>query len=802
MAQKKETYPVLPLRDIVVYPKMIVPLFVGRTKSIKALQEVIDTESLVVLLTQKDAAVEEPLEDDVYQVGTLGSVLQMLKLPDGTLKVLIEGVRRVRVSGFVKNDDFMEACVDVLTESERKSMELEALARAVVSQFEEYVKLSKKTPPEVLVSVSQIEDYGKLADTIASHLALKVSEKQELLEASTLKVRFEKILGFMNAEMTLLEVENKIKTRVKKQMEKSQKEYYLNEQMKAIQKELGDDEQEEFAQYMKKIEATKLSPEAREKAVAEAKKLKTMSVMSSEATVVRNYLDWLLDIPWKKTSKVNKDLVLAKEILDRDHYGLDKVKERILEFLAVQARAEKVKGPILCLVGPPGVGKTSIAKSIATAMGRKFVQVSLGGVNDESVIRGHRRTYVGAMCGRILAGMKQAGTINPVFLLDEIDKLSRDIKGDPASALLEVLDPAQNDHFKDNFLEIPYDLSQVLFVLTANSLRTIPAPLLDRMEIIELRSYTEFEKIEIAKRHLISKQEKLCGLKEGTVKLDDELLRKIIQEYTYESGVRGLERQIAAICRKYATDIAEEKPIKEITLKNFREFLGNEYNHEQKIFQGGNVGEVVGLATNAAEIGSCLLIECAYTNGTGKLILTGQMGKVSQESANAAYSLIKQMADKLNIKVEFNKIDLHIHYPALPYGVEGPSAGITTVVAIASAFTNRKVKPLLAMTGEVSLRGRVLPVGGIRDKLIAANRSGMKTIIIPKDNEQDLKDLPKNVRDSFDIHFATHIEQVLEIALEPEKASKSKTQDTKKEATKSQTKNKNSEKKTVKSKNK
>lgn len=789
MAQKKETYPVLPLRDIVVYPKMIVPLFVGRTKSIKALQEVIDTESLVVLLTQKDAAVEEPLEDDVYQVGTLGSVLQMLKLPDGTLKVLIEGVRRVRVSGFVKNDDFMEACVDVLTESERKSMELEALARAVVSQFEEYVKLSKKTPPEVLVSVSQIEDYGKLADTIASHLALKVSEKQELLEASTLKVRFEKILGFMNAEMTLLEVENKIKTRVKKQMEKSQKEYYLNEQMKAIQKELGDDEQEEFAQYMKKIEATKLSPEAREKAVAEAKKLKTMSVMSSEATVVRNYLDWLLDIPWKKTSKVNKDLVLAKEILDRDHYGLDKVKERILEFLAVQARAEKVKGPILCLVGPPGVGKTSLGRSIAEATGRKFVRASLGGMRDEAEIRGHRRTYIGSMPGKIIKGMKKAGSSNPLFLLDEIDKLGNDWRGDPSSALLEVLDPEQNSSFNDHYLEVDYDLSDVMFITTANSL-DMPRPLLDRMEIIRLSGYTEEEKIQIAKQHLIPKIMQENSLKPKELEIADDAVRDIIRYYTREAGVRNLERELSKIARKAVKEIimsesgadkkakksdktekSKKKSVKtiKVSAKNLKDYLGVIRYRYGEAEDSDHIGVTTGLAWTEVG-GDILFIEAVDMPGKGKIIQTGKLGDVMKESIETAFSVVRAHSKDLGIDPEiFEKTDVHVHVPEGATPKDGPSAGIAMYTTLVSVFTKTPVRKDVAMTGEITLQGRVLPIGGLKEKLLSALRAGIKIVIIPKDNEKDLAEIPEIVTKEMKIIPVEEVGEVLKIALRKKK---------------------------------
>ena len=800
-AQPIKQYVALHLTNIVPVPGVGITCDLTGEREIKCVQEAYDKDEKIIIVSSKNGEIA-PDADQIFEYGCLAVIKKITPLNNGGIKALLDGVARAKIKNISKMGAYFIISAVELKDLRADSQLAKNYMREIQEKCRDASKFDRFLPPEIETQIlySNLPP-SQFADMITHMLCKNVKDQQRLLAEQDVCTRLEFLKATLDKFISSIMWKREIDEKVNANISKNQKEMFLREQLHVINEELNGDV-DEIEDFTNKVKALGLPKESEEKVLKEVNRLGKLPFGSPELGYIRNFLETVLDLPWTQKTEDNLDMQQAKKVLDDEHYALDKVKKRILECLAVMKLTNKVSAQIICLVGPPGVGKTSIAKSIATAMGRKFVQVSLGGVNDESVIRGHRRTYVGAMCGRILAGMKQAGTINPVFLLDEIDKLSRDIKGDPASALLEVLDPAQNDHFKDNFLEIPYDLSQVLFVLTANSLRTIPAPLLDRMEIIELRSYTEFEKIEIAKRHLISKQEKLCGLKEGTVKLDDELLRKIIQEYTYESGVRGLERQIAAICRKYATDIAEEKPIKEITLKNFREILGNEYNHEQKIFQGGNVGEVVGLATNAAEIGSCLLIECAYTNGTGKLILTGQMGKVSQESANAAYSLIKQMADKLNIKAEFNKIDLHIHYPALPYGVEGPSAGITTVVAIASAFTNRKVKPLLAMTGEVSLRGRVLPVGGIRDKLIAANRSGMKTIIIPKDNEQDLKDLPKNVRDSFDIHFATHIEQVLEIALEPEKASKSKTQDTKKEATKSQTKNKNSEKKTVKTKNK
>ena len=646
---KKNIYPVLPLRDIVVYPKMIVPLFVGREKSIRALQEVVDQDQNIILLTQKEAAIEDPTENDVYHVGTVGTVLQMLKLPDGTVKVLIEGMERVKISKFIDNPDYMEVEAEILPDAEDNSTELEALVRAVLSQFEEYVKLSKKTPPEVLVSVNQIEDNSKLADTIASHLALKIADKQALLEGRTLKERFEKILGFMDAEITLLEVENKIKTRVKKQMEKSQKEYYLNEQMKAIQKELGDnDEEGEISDYMAKIEKAKLSKEAKEKALAEVKKLKNMSGMSSEATVIRNYLDWLLDIPWKKRSKVNKDISKAMDVLEKDHYGLEKVKERIVEYLAVQSRADKIKGPILCLVGPPGVGKTSLGKSIAKATGRSFVRASLGGMRDEAEIRGHRRTYIGSMPGKIIKGMKKAGTSNPLFLLDEIDKLGNDWRGDPSSALLEVLDPEQNAAFNDHYLEVDYDLSDVMFVTTANSL-DMPRPLLDRMEIIRLSGYTEDEKIEIAKRHLIPKIFSENAVKESELTITEDAIRDIIRYYTREAGVRNLERELATIARKAVKEILLAKGKKkklEVSSKNLDKYLGVRRYSYGEAEQQDHIGVTTGLAWTEVG-GDILFIEAVDMPGKGKITQTGKLGEVMKESIETWCVLIQKIWESI-----------------------------------------------------------------------------------------------------------------------------------------------------------
>ncbi len=769
MAAKKKKYPVLPLRDIVVYPKMIVPLFVGRDKSIRALQSVVDSDGNIILATQKEAAIEDPQADDIYDIGTLGTVVQMLKLPDGTVKVLIEGMERVKILKYVKNKEFLEAEAEVVPEvRDEDGIELAALVRAVLSQFEEYVKLSKKTPPEVLVSVNQIEDYGKLADTIAAHLSLKISEKQALLEGKTLAERFEKILGFMDAELTVLEVENKIKTRVKKQMEKSQKEYYLNEQMKAIQKELGDgDEDSEITEYMKKIEKTKLSKEAKEKALAEVKKLKSMSAMSSEATVVRNYLDWLLDIPWKKRSKVNKDLNKALEILEKDHYGLEKVKERIVEYLAVQARADKVKGPILCLVGPPGVGKTSLGKSIARATGRSFVRASLGGMRDEAEIRGHRRTYIGSMPGKIIKGMKKAATSNPLFLLDEIDKLGNDYRGDPSSALLEVLDPEQNSSFNDHYLEVDYDLSDVMFVTTANSL-DMPRPLLDRMEIIRLSGYTEEEKIEIAKRHLIPKIFNENAVKKQELDISEDAIRDIIRYYTREAGVRNLERELSTIARKAVKEIllSQGKKTKvNVTPKNLEKYLGVIKYRYGEAEQKDHVGVTTGLAWTEVG-GDILFIEAVDMPGKGKVTETGKLGDVMKESIETAYSVVRAHCRELGINPEiFEKTDIHVHVPEGATPKDGPSAGIAMYTTLVSVLTKIPVRKDVAMTGEITLRGRVLPIGGLKEKLLAALRGGIKTVIIPKDNEKDLAEIPDNVKKGMKIIPVSEVSEVINIAL-------------------------------------
>lgn len=767
----KETFPLLPLRDIVVYPKMIVPLFVGREKSIRALQSAIDHDQSIVLATQKDAAVEEPEENDIFKIGTLGTVVQLVKLPDGTVKVLVEGMERVKIDTFIPNDGFMKVEVVSLPETEEHDVEEEALSRAVLSQFEEYVKLSKKTPPEVLVSVSQIDDLNKLADTISSHLSLKIEDKQALLECVTLKERFHKLLELMDSEITLLEVENKIKSRVKKQMEKSQKEYYLNEQMRAIQKELGDGEEENEAEsYMKKIRKTRLSKEAREKALSEVKKLKSMSMMSAEATVVRNYLDWLLDIPWKKYSKVNKDLNKAMAILEEDHYGLEKVKDRILEYLAVQSRADKVKGPILCLFGPPGVGKTSLGQSIARATGRSFVRASLGGMKDEAEIRGHRRTYIGSMPGKIIKGMKKAGTSNPLFLLDEIDKLGSDWRGDPSSALLEVLDPEQNSAFQDHYLEVDYDLSDVMFVTTANSL-DMPRPLLDRMEIIRLSGYTEDEKIEIAKRHLLPKIFKENAVKPKELFINDDAVRDIVRYYTREAGVRNLERELSNIARKAIKALLLGKKKKlpiEVTAKNLSDYLGVRKFSFGEAEQEDHIGVTTGLAWTEVG-GDILFIEAVDMPGKGKVMQTGKLGEVMKESIETAYSVVRSHAEKLGINPEvFEKTDVHVHVPEGATPKDGPSAGIAMYTTLVSVFTKTPVRKDVAMTGEITLQGRVLPIGGLKEKLLSALRGGIKTVIIPQENEKDLADIPSNVKEGLKIIPVSEVGQVLDIALHRE----------------------------------
>ncbi|SNB64047.1 ATP-dependent proteinase. Serine peptidase. MEROPS family S16 [Arboricoccus pini] len=761
------TYPVLPLRDIVVFPHMIVPLFVGREKSILALEEVMKEDKQILLVAQRNASQDDPGKDDIYRVGTVSSVLQLLKLPDGTVKVLVEGNGRAEITDFVENDKFFQVEAKVIEEAALEPREIEALGRAVVGQFEQYVKLNKKVPPEVLVSLGQIEDQSKLADTIAAHLSLKIAEKQELLETGSLTERLERLYGYMEAEISVLQVEKRIRSRVKRQMEKTQREYYLNEQMKAIQKELGEleDGKDEVSELEERIKATRLSKEARERAKTEVKKLRTMSPMSAEATVVRNYLDWMLGIPWKKRTKVIKDIKNAQSILDADHYGLDKVKERIVEYLAVQQRVEKMKGPILCLVGPPGVGKTSLGKSIAKATGRNFVRFSLGGVRDEAEIRGHRRTYIGSMPGKVIQSMKKAKSSNPLFMLDEIDKMGQDFRGDPSSALLEVLDPEQNAAFNDHYLEVDYDLSDVMFVCTSNTLR-MPQPLLDRMEIIRLAGYTEDEKLEIARRHLLPKQRQEHGLKESEWGVDDSALMGLIRYYTREAGVRSLEREIANLARKAVKEIvAGDATAVQVTLDNLDKFAGVRKFRFGEAELEDNIGIVTGLAWT--EVGGELLsIEAVVVPGKGKTTITGKLGDVMQESVKAAQSYVRSRAALLGIRPElFDKVDIHIHVPEGATPKDGPSAGIAMATAIVSVLTKIPVKASVAMTGEITLRGRVLPIGGLKEKLLAALRGGLKMVLIPKDNEKDLAEIPENVKQGLEIIPVATADEVLSRAL-------------------------------------
>jgi ATP-dependent Lon protease len=764
---KSALFPVLPLRDIVVFPHMIVPLFVGREKSIRALEEVMRDDKQILLVAQKNAGQDDPGTEDIYRVGTVSSVLQLLKLPDGTVKVLVEGNARAEINSFIDNPKFFQAHANLLPEVDSDPRELEALARAVVSQFEQYVKLNKKVPPEVLVSLSQIDDPGKLADTVAAHLSLKISDKQELLETNSLVDRLERLYAFMESEISVLQVEKRIRSRVKRQMEKTQREYYLNEQMKAIQKELGEleDGRDEVSELEERIRKTKLSKEAREKALAEVKKLRSMSPMSAEATVVRNYLDWMLSIPWKKRSKISKDLKRAQQILDEDHFGLEKVKERILEYLAVQQRVDKMKGPILCLVGPPGVGKTSLGKSLARATGRNFVRVSLGGIRDEAEIRGHRRTYIGSMPGKIVQSMKKAKTSNPLFMLDELDKMGADFRGDPSSALLEVLDPEQNNNFNDHYLEVDYDLSDVMFVCTANTLR-MPQPLQDRLEIIRLAGYTEDEKIEIAQRHLMPKQLEAHGIKPDEWSLSADALIDLIRYYTREAGVRSLEREIANLIRKATKEILlEDKKRIRITRRNLgnyagvRKFRYGEAEHE----------DLVGVSTGLAwtEVGGELLsIEALTVPGKGRMTTTGKLGDVMQESVQAAKSYVRSRSAALGIvPPTFDKIDIHVHVPEGATPKDGPSAGVAMVTSIVSVLTKIPVRASLAMTGEITLRGRVLPIGGLKEKLLAALRGGIKTVLIPKENEKDLAEIPDNVKKALTIVPVTMVDEVWRRAL-------------------------------------
>ena len=764
---RAQVFPVLPLRDIVVFPHMIVPLFVGREKSVRALEDVMKDDKQILLVAQKNAGQDNPNPEDIHAVGTIASVLQLLRLPDGTVKVLVEGSQRAKIVKFNENAEFFQVQAEVISDDSGEGRETEALSRSVINQFEQYVKLNRKIPPEVLVSLNQIDDASKLADTVASHLTIKISDKQELLEIASVVERLERVYAMMEGEIGVLQVEKKIRSRVKRQMEKTQREYYLNEQLKAIQKELGEGEdgRDEVAEIELRIKKTRLSKEAREKAMAEVKKLRSMSPMSAEATVIRNYLDWMLSIPWGKRSKIKKDIKNAEKVLNDDHYGLEKVKERILEYLAVQQRSGKLKGPILCLVGPPGVGKTSLGKSIAKSTGRNFVRVSLGGVRDEAEIRGHRRTYIGSMPGKVVQSMKKAKTNNPLFLFDEIDKMGQDFRGDPSSALLEVLDPEQNSTFSDHYLEVDYDLSDVMFICTANSLR-MPQPLLDRMEIIRIPGYTEDEKVEICKRHLIEKQIEAAGLKKGEWSITDDGLRDLVRYYTREAGVRSLERELANLTRKAVKEILSKgvKSIK-VTPKNLDKYAGVRRHRYGEAELEDLVGTVTGLAWT--EVGGELLtIESVMLPGKGRMTITGKLGEVMQESVQAARSYVRARAVAFGVKPPvFDKRDIHVHVPEGATPKDGPSAGIAMVTSIVSVLTGVPVRKDVAMTGEVTLRGRVLPIGGLKEKLLAAHRGGIKKVLIPKDNEKDLVEIPDNVKNGLEIVPVSTCEEVLKHAL-------------------------------------
>jgi ATP-dependent Lon protease len=766
-----QVMPVLPLRDVVVYPFMVIPLFVGREKSIQALEKAMDENKQILLVAQKNASQDEPEIEDLYRIGTIANILQLLKLPDGTIKVLVEGSERAKIINFIGTEEYFNAQISTVemalaAEEDRES---EVLMRSVMTQFDQYVKLSKKVPPEILSSLSSIDEPGRLADTIAAHMSLKIDEKQKILEMIDLHERLEHLIGLMEAEIDLLQVEKRIRGRVKRQMEKSQREYYLNEQMKAIQKELGDLDEghNELDELTKKIEKAGMSKEAREKAETELNKLRMMSPMSAEATVVRNYIDWLVNVPWKKRSKVRHHLGEAEEVLETDHYGLEKVKERILEYLAVQQRAKKVKGPILCLVGPPGVGKTSLGKSIARATNRKFIRMALGGVRDEAEIRGHRRTYIGSMPGKIVQNLSKIGYRNPLFLLDEIDKMAMDFRGDPASALLEVLDPEQNHTFNDHYLEVDYDLSDVMFVATANTMN-IPAPLLDRMEVIRLSGYTEDEKVNIALRYLVPKQIKSNGLSEEEISIAEGAIRGIIRYYTREAGVRNLEREISKLCRKVVKNILLEqaKSQVEITDKNLEEYLGVKRFRFGLAEEKDQLGQVTGLAWT--EVGGDLLtIEAVLVPGKGKHVITGQLGDVMKESVQAAMTVVRSRAKALGIhSIEFyEKNDIHIHVPEGAVPKDGPSAGVGMCTAIVSVLTGIPVRADVAMTGEITLRGEVLPIGGLKEKLLAAHRGGIKTVLIPEENSRDLAEIPDNIKENLDIKTVKWIDQVLAVAL-------------------------------------
>ena len=770
-AKKSElqTIPVLPLRDVVVFPFMVMPLFVGRPRSISSLDDAMNNGKQLLLVSQKQAELEEPSIDDLYDVGTIANIIQLLKLPDGTVKVLVEGQQRAKIHQIEDSGEHFQAQIEPLNSTLGNKKELQVVHKAALDEFQNYVNLNKKVQPDILSALQQIENLEQVSDTLASHLPVSVAQKQTVLEMTNVVERFEYLLGLMQSEADLLQVEKRIRSRVKKQMEKSQRDYYLNEQIKAIQKELGEEENaiSEIEQLRQKIEEARMPLEAREKAEAELQKLKMMSPMSAEATVVRSYIDWMIQGPWHKRTKVKKNLAKAQEILDADHYGLERVKERILEYLAVQTRLNQLKGPILCLVGPPGVGKTSLGQSIANATGRKYVRMALGGVRDEAEIRGHRKTYIGSLPGKLIQKMAKVGVKNPLFLLDEIDKMSSDMRGDPASALLEVLDPEQNAHFNDHYLEVDYDLSDVMFVATSNSMH-IPTPLLDRMEVIRLSGYTEDEKLNIATRHLINKQMERNGLKTGELIIDDSAIVDIIRYYTREAGVRNLEREISKICRKAVKTLLLDKKLKSIkvTAKNLHDYLGVKRFEFGRADTQNRVGEVTGLAWT--EVGGDLLtIETASVPGKGKLSYTGSLGDVMKESIQAAMTVVRARADKLGINPEFHeKRDIHIHVPDGATPKDGPSAGIAMCTALVSCLTGNPVKSEVAMTGEISLRGKVLPIGGLKEKLLAAHRGGIKTVIIPKDNVKDLEDIPENAKRDLNIHAVETIDEVLTIALE------------------------------------
>ena len=765
-----ETFPLLPLRDVVVFPHMVIPLFVGRAKSIKALEAAMEAGKSIVLVAQKSAAKDEPATEDIYRIGSIANILQMLKLPDGTVKVLVEGIQRAKVIRVVDDQSHLDAQIETVPVDEHPDSEAEAMRRALINQFDQYVKLNKKIPPEILTSLAGIDDAGRLADTIAAHLPLKLEQKQEVLEIFDVRKRLEHLLGLLEAELDIMQVEKRIRGRVKRQMEKSQREYYLNEQVKAIQKELGEGEDgADIEEIEKKIKAAHMPKEARAKAESELKKLRLMSPMSAEATVVRNYIDVLIGLPWKKKTKIDTDLKHAEEILEADHYGLEKVKERIVEYLAVQQRVEKMKAPILCLVGPPGVGKTSLGQSIARATNRKFVRMSLGGVRDESEIRGHRRTYIGSMPGKILQNMSKAGVKNPLFLLDEVDKMGMDFRGDPSSALLEVLDPEQNHTFVDHYVEVEYDLSDVMFVATSNSMN-IPAPLLDRMEVIHVSSYTEDEKVNIAIRYLLPKAIKNSGLKPDEVNISESAIRDILRYYTREAGVRSLERELSKICRKIVKALLTKDQVRKVTVsaRNLDKYLGVRRYSYGIAEKNNQVGQVTGLAWT--EVGGELLtIETAVLPGKGKTTTTGTLGEVMQESIQAALSVVRRRARSLGIPENFyEKNDLHIHLPEGATPKDGPSAGAGICTAMVSALTGIPVRADVAMTGEITLRGEVLPIGGLKEKLLAALRGGIKVVLIPEENVKDLVEIPDNVKNKLDIYPVKWIEQVLALALERE----------------------------------